>query len=151
MKTRSIFGRHPLFIMDGMSCSKNEICFADRVAYGPPAIGRGKIELVRDRGAPIGAALKRCQAIAHAQNAANIGSVTIGIPAARVDNGLRFAEIALTVKQTENDQPVVRNNMAVAAILVIAIMSGELGAGRMPIRGVCDMPVADVGNEPVDH
>src|SRR5688500_2423605 len=129
MEMRPFFWRNPFFPANGVGCLKNKICLTKSITDCPAAIRRWKIELIRHRAAPIGTALKSSQSVAPTHNTASVAGVTVGVPAAGVDDGLCALEVALAVEQTEENQAVIWDDMAVAPVFVVAVMSGEFCAG----------------------
>src|SRR5262245_49667617 len=122
MKTCPSFWPNPFLSANGIGSLEDEICLAQRIADRPAAIRRGKVESIRHRTAPIGTALKGGQSVAHTQDTANVASVTVGVPSAGVDDRLCTLKVALTIEQAQDDQAMIRNDVAVAAIFIIAIM-----------------------------
>ena len=45
-----------------------------------------------------------------------------GVPTAGVDDFQRFGEIVVPIQQSQNDQAVIRHDMAIAAIGIVAIL-----------------------------
>ena len=129
---------------------EDEIRFPKRIADRPSAIGCRKIKLIRHRTAPIEIALKSSQSVAYPKNTAHVASIAIGVPATGVDDGLCKVEVALAVEQAENHQAVIWNDMAVAAILVIAVLRGEFCTGSVPILTIRGMPGSNVRDQTID-
>src|SRR5689334_842486 len=85
--------------------------------------------------------------MADAQNTADIARITVGIPAAGVDDFLCKVEITLAVEQAENYQAVIGYDVAVSAISVVAIPLSELCARRVPIPAIHGVPVSKISDQ----
>ena len=54
------------------------------------------------------------------------------------------------MQEGHNDQPVVRNHMAVAAVFVVAIKLFYFLKGTSPVMAVLAVPFANIANHAVD-
>src|SRR5690349_17614907 len=133
MKSCSAFWGKPFFAAKSIGVLKDEICLAQGIADRPTSIRTRKIKLICNRTAPIQITFESSQAVTHSENAANIAGVTVGVPPRSVDNCLSAVELSLAIQQAQDDQAMIRNDVTVAAIFIVAIMSGEFCSGCVPI------------------
>ncbi len=150
MELRAILRRdriHPLQRPSGVDDANR---FGDRVGDGAASVGSREIHPVRHRSTPVIAALKRGEPVPDPEQAADIGGVAVGIPAAGVDDHLAAVEVAIAVEQRVDDEGVVRHHVAGAAPFVVAIFRGDQFASLAPIR-FGGVPGADVVDHRCDH
>jgi hypothetical protein len=150
METCPTFWRNPTLSVNGISSLEDGIRLTKGVADRPSAICSWKIKLIRHRTAPIRTTFKRSQPIAHTQNTSDVSGVAVRVPATGVDDGLGALKVALTIEQTEDDQAVIGNDVAVSAIFVVAVLLGQFCARRVPIPALPGMPISNIGNQAVD-
>src|SRR5215217_8927230 len=151
MKTRPTFRRNPMPPMNGVCSCEKEIALTQSIADRATAIRRRKIEPIRHRTPPIGTTFERDQPISYTQNTTNVARVTVGVPAAGVDDGLCTMEVALAVEQPEQDQTMIRDNVAVASIFIVPIMACQFCATRVPILAIHRMPSSNIGDQAIDN
>ena len=122
-----------------------------RVRHGVAAVGRGQQHAVRDRSAPVGTALLDAgQAVLDAQQAADVAGVAVGVPTAGVDDHQTLLEIVVPVQQRVDDEGVVGHHVAIAAILVVPVLSGNQFPALAPVRFLL-VPLAQFVDHPIDH
>ena len=123
------------------------IRFRNRVGDASPAIGRREVEPVRHRAAPVGSHIQARQAVLDAEQAAQVPGVAVGVPARGVHDPEGLLEIVVAVEQREDDQAVIGNHVAVAAVDVIAVVFDERLPGFAPVgfAGVPRTNIADHG------
>ena len=127
--------------------------FAGAVADRPAAVGRRQVDAVGHRTAPVESLLETCldpgQPLLDPQETADVARVAVGVPAAGVDDLERLGEVALAVEQRQDDQAVVGDHVAVAAVLVVAVALGEPFPVGAPVA-VPGVPAAQVGDHSGD-
>ena len=128
----------------------DEHTLLDAVGDRPAAVGGGQVEAVGHRAAPVGPGVDAGQAVVNAHEAADVARVAVGVPAGGVDDHQRFLEVVVAVEQPEEDQGVVGDHVAVAAVVVVAVAFRDLVAGLAPV-GVLGVPLAQVADQAVNQ
>ncbi len=85
-----------------------------------------------------------------AEQAADVAGVAVGVPARGVDDRLRPREVVGRVEHGHDHQRVVRHDVAVARIPVVAVAVLDQLPGRRPVR-VGPVPAANVADQPGDQ
>src|SRR5262249_25947106 len=86
------------------------------VGDGAAAVGGGEVEAVGDRAAPVVVAGEGAETVFDAEEAADVAGVAVGVPAGGVDDHQRCAEVVLAVEEGVDDEGVVGDHVAVAAV-----------------------------------
>ncbi len=120
------------------------------IGHCPSRIRSGHHHPVSHRATPIYACIQASQTVSNPQNAAHIARIAVRIPARRVDNSHRTAEISVAIQQRHNDHGVIGHNVAVASVAVIAVTLCDTIKGVVP-AGIHGMPFPHVGNDPIDQ
>ena len=130
------------------------------VGNAAPAVGGGQVEPVRHRAAPLADAVavsacrggvERLQAAADAEQATDVAGVAVGVPTAGVGDHQRMGEVAAAGQQGQDDDRVIRDHVAVATVLVVAVAALDAPEALAPVVAVRRVPLTEVADQARDH
>ena len=114
------------------------------------AVGARQVTDVGHGTAPVGAALEPVEAATDTEQAAEVAGVAVGVPTGGVDDLEGLSEVAAAVQECVDDEAVVRDHVAVAAVTVVAVFALD-GGERLAPRAVFRVPLADIADHAVEH